>query len=304
MRGLLGFFFALTCLTGFPGLAGAETTAPSSTSVEVTVEYGQTLVVYSATVVATLKSEGKPVTGRSVTFDVMSGPHTGAPKVTSKTDSKGQARATYPGDGNLGTDTVRVTVLEGGSPSDPASPLTVSRDCSVRWKALDPCFQEGGNAFLCIFLYMSQVIAEEGLQCAAPAYGGAAQMAMRTAPEAEHEILELMRGVRDKILKRDAAGQHLVDLWSAHSAELVRLGLESPPLLIEMHDFVHRNRDLLRDLVAGGEGRIGGGDLEGLRATLDRFAARGSPELREAIAEVERTLADPELLRQFGVRVE
>lgn len=275
---------------------------------DVTVEFDQAPVTYAATVVATLKSGGKPVKGRNVTFEVVSGPHLGWPKVTKATDSKGQARSTYLGDGNLGSDSVFVQAAGSAAASELDAYSSKDgpwRECRVKWQQQAVCDSStSGDLWSSILCAVIRKAGGFFDRCTAGSYAAVGRQILPIDSEDEREILELMCAVRDSILSQDEPGRQLTQLWYRHSPELIQLGLESPALLVQAHDFLHRNRGTLEEIVHGGRGRIQIREIESFEVILDQFAERASPALKEALTEVERMVKDPQALSGFRVQVE
>jgi len=101
------------------------------------------------------------------------------------------------------------------------------------------------------------------------------------------ELADLLYRVRDELLSETSAGQHYIDVYYAHSAEIANLMLADP----ELDDVGFATLDLFvpgLEALLDGQGdtvTITAEQVKQAEAFLDALSAAGSPELRQAIAE-------------------
>jgi len=102
----------------------------------------------------------------------------------------------------------------------------------------------------------------------------------------------LLYRVRDEVLSKTPAGQHYIDTYYAHSAEIAQIMLSNPDLYEQGLSVIDALTPNMRALVngRGRTARITTGQVEQAQAFLDALLPLASPELQQAILDEQAKL--------------
>jgi hypothetical protein len=126
--------------------------------------------------------------------------------------------------------------------------------------------------------------------------------------------LNLEHSFRDTVLAKTPKGQRYTELYYKHAGEMVRLLLFDPILFLRARDLMKQYEPLVQAMVNRTEMiRVSGapandltiteGDLEAVDELFSEVQSKASLELRQDFAEVRRDLKDPQVHREFGIKV-
>lgn len=276
--------FVAWSLIAAPG-AGSE----GSTVLTTTVELGGYIVADSATIVAKVTKDGKPLAGVLVWFNMEEGPHYGQfPYTTAITGSDGTARATIQGDGLLGVDRILV-----GTPAAVGEgPVGSQEPTSAEWQE----FSDRMN-------WRTHIPGiDNALGCNSSAVQGLAQAHLPPTPP--DGTLSNMRRVRDDVLSRNPLGQEYVGLYYQYSPHITRIIIDHPTLLPRVYEMMRRYSSRLAQLADVGVASFTQSEIDEIDDLAGVISVHADPALRDALAKARRDLADPDVQRLFGIRVE
>jgi hypothetical protein len=130
----------------------------------------------------------------------------------------------------------------------------------------------------------------------------AATEVLQAAPQAEAS-LDAMRAFRDSKLAKSKRGQRYSQLYYRLSSDAIRTMMLSPMLMLRSQEMIERYVPVVRDMAEGKDVTLTDGDLAEIESFLASFAAKGSPELKQSVEELRKDLRDPEVHREFGVKI-
>jgi hypothetical protein len=117
------------------------------------------------------------------------------------------------------------------------------------------------------------------------------------------DMLGSSRQFRDKVLSRSARGQRYAKLYYDFSAEIVRMMIFRPSLILRSLEIKERYLPVIEAMVRGAEVTLTTGDIEEIDGFLKAIAERGSRELQETIKGIRADLRDPQVHSEFRVKV-
>ncbi|HEU4388988.1 MAG TPA: SBBP repeat-containing protein, partial [Blastocatellia bacterium] len=115
--------------------------------------------------------------------------------------------------------------------------------------------------------------------------------------------LSTARDFRDDVLAKTQRGRKYTQLYYQFSTEAVQIMMFNPMLTLRSREIVERYQPLIRDMVNGKSVTLTDGDLAEIDGFMNAFAAKGSPELKEAVKVACHDLRDPEMHAEFGIAI-
>jgi hypothetical protein len=116
-------------------------------------------------------------------------------------------------------------------------------------------------------------------------------------------ILALSRSFRDHTLAQTQRGKAYTETYYRFSPEAVQIMMLNPILMLRSREVIERYKPVLESMVNGEPVTLTRGDLDEIDGFLNSFAAKGSPDFRQAIQRVCNDLHDPKAHEEFGISV-
>jgi hypothetical protein len=116
-------------------------------------------------------------------------------------------------------------------------------------------------------------------------------------------VLTAARRFRDDVLRKTPRGREYVDVYYAHTSEIVRILAFNPSLFARAVALLERNASRVRDVAEHGSTTISEADFEEIDGLLAALAERGSDALKADLARVRADMRSPEIRGEFGVAV-
>jgi Calx-beta domain-containing protein len=118
-----------------------------------------------------------------------------------------------------------------------------------------------------------------------------------------HSSLSLFRNFRDEELSQTPRGRRYTDLYYKVSSEAVQIMMSNPMLLLRSREIIERYKPVIQSMANGKRIMLTRGDLDEIDGFLNSFAAKGSPQLQEAVKEVCADLKNPGVRDEFHITV-
>lgn len=116
--------------------------------------------------------------------------------------------------------------------------------------------------------------------------------------------LNVLYGVRDRILDKSKLGRHYIGLFYEHSESVVGLMGRHPMLLGRTARLLMEHTPALAGLVSSGNATFSRQDMEEISYLLRAYGRRADDNLRQALEQLDQDLRNPQILGHFGVSVD
>ncbi len=131
----------------------------------------------------------------------------------------------------------------------------------------------------------------------------AATTAAEETPDPEG-TLDVLYGVRDRILDKSERGREYIALFYEHSESVVRIMKNRPMLLGETVMLLMEHTPTLAELVSQGTTSFTREEIEEISWLLRAYQKTAEQELDQALEQLDRDLRNEQLLGEFGVYIE
>jgi hypothetical protein len=115
--------------------------------------------------------------------------------------------------------------------------------------------------------------------------------------------MSLFRSFRDEELSQTPRGRRYTDLYYTVSSEAVQIMMLNPMLMLRSREIIERYKPVIQSMAHGKRIMLTRGDLDEIDNFLNSFAAKGSPQLQQAVKEVSEDLKNPGVRDEFHITV-
>lgn len=117
------------------------------------------------------------------------------------------------------------------------------------------------------------------------------------------KTLSVSRQFRDDVLALSPRGRHYTQLYYQFASEAVQMMVLHPTLILRSREMIDRYLPVIEAVVKGDQPTLTDGDIAEIDEFLKAFAAKGTPQLRDAVQMACEDLRDPHVQSEFGVNV-
>jgi hypothetical protein len=114
-------------------------------------------------------------------------------------------------------------------------------------------------------------------------------------------VITAARSFRDDVLAKSPRGKAYTDLYYKFSSEAVQIMMFNPMLMLHSRETIERYKPVIESMVKGEQVTLTPGDLAEIDGFLNSIAAKGGPQLQEAVKQVCEDLRDPQVHAEFGI---
>ena len=130
-----------------------------------------------------------------------------------------------------------------------------------------------------------------------------ATAALEGTPQQEAK-LGVLYAFRDKVLANTPMGQRYITLFYKHAVKGVWLMVRHPDLRARTRALLERYLPTLQAILAGRPATMTHADLAAIKALLQAFAAKASPQLQADLKAMQEELQQGAVLEQLGIRIQ
>ena len=130
-----------------------------------------------------------------------------------------------------------------------------------------------------------------------------ATAALEGTPQQEAK-LGVLYAFRDKVLANTPMGQRYITLFYKHAVKGVWLMVRHPDLRARTRALLERYLPTLQAILAGRPATMTHTDLAAIKALLQAFAAKASPQLQADLKAMQEELQQGAVLEQLGIRIQ
>ena len=131
----------------------------------------------------------------------------------------------------------------------------------------------------------------------------AATTAAEETPDPEG-TLDVLYGVRDKVLDKTELGREYIALFYEHSESVVGLMAKHPVLLARTAMLLYKHKPTLAQLVSTGSTSVTQEEMADILWLLRDYGRAAEEDLRQALIQLDQDLRNEEILGHFGVSME